>query len=291
MRTRTILVYLVLVVAFASGQALMGQKFDTITFLTSADTAAQNAVCAVFLSSLDGGASASTAISVSNVLAPPPNNEAGTLSIVLKNRNGETIVFNSAEHPNVGRGFDSHGKLQPGHTWTALLNEIIGAALGQKRDFIGYAWFLPEFGVIKGTYTNFFPLLGGSQQFQLLPAPTLAAAGQFLGDGDEWGPVGDPGQDDVLQCDEDEPVNFYFNFTADPVKVSFTIHNNGQCEVIMKDVRGRDEIQVAAFGPSRPLRAIVPLRGAKQPTAASLVVECKDDTSGKCDYKITNVRP
>jgi hypothetical protein len=108
---------------------------------------------------------------------------------------------------------------------------------------------------------------------------------------DEWWATGDPGEDKILQGDEDTENHFYFNYSRDTVIVTFTIQNDGNCNVIIMDNIGENEQARATIGTGKPIRVRVKLRGAKKPDFASLSAKCEDHSDKICDYKITNVEP
>ena len=163
-----------LVLAFCIYRYPAAQDFtaDSQPFPRMGGATSEKAVFAAFLSSLKGGTGADSAISVSHVLADS-NNEAGSLAIHLRKGNGDSYLFLSEDHPDVGRGLDENGHLQAAPTWLVFLSEIIRASAAEDVDFFGYAWIVPDFHRISGTYTNFFPGLGLSvgQAFQLQPPP------------------------------------------------------------------------------------------------------------------------
>ncbi len=143
-KVRAILFFgVILLVAFSlTGMAQEGP----ITFLNGAATTSQTALLASFLASLDDGATANSAMSISNILGTPPVNglpsggdESGSLWIFLYNQSGTNYQFHTADFPEVGSGLDADGSLSSGGTYTVNLREILTALFPDRepadRDF------------------------------------------------------------------------------------------------------------------------------------------------------------
>ncbi len=164
----------------AAGMNAVAQD-ESITIFGDVSTASQSAVLASFLSSLDDGNAASTALSISNILGAPSGSgfpsggdESGPIWIYLFSSTGKVYTFHTDDHPDVGSGLNVDGSLSPGGTYSVFLHQILQALFPDRvpadRNFTGYAWVVANFDAVTGTYVNSFPALEASQAFLMQPS-------------------------------------------------------------------------------------------------------------------------
>ncbi len=173
------IVLLTIVIGVAFGTAAAK---DT-PFLAVQVTTDQVALFVPFVSFSQGNG-VQTALSVSNILAAPDgifpttglSRDEGSIEIYLFEANGDVITFETQDN-SIGNGsLDEEGELRAGHTWTAQLSDILGAADALPTDpndiFTGYAWVVANFDAAQGTSTVFVLDLGFAQSLNMEPTIT-----------------------------------------------------------------------------------------------------------------------
>ena len=130
------------------------------------------------------GAGIDSALSVSNILAAPNgifptaglSRKEGSIELYIFMANGDVLAVETEDN-SIGNGvLDAEGELKAGHTWTALLSQILKGADAlptDKNDVVsGYAWIVCNFDAAQGTVTVFFPDFGFAQSLNLEPTIT-----------------------------------------------------------------------------------------------------------------------
>ncbi len=180
LRLPVALVFLAFLVFGASAMAAENpakMSTDSDSTLGVSTTLSQSAVFAAFLSDVNGGADANTAISISNIVIAPPkisgistpdlNDTQGPITGYFYGNDGSSYVYKTSDNPTVGSGLDEAGELGPGGTWAVFMSELLGT-MGVE-NFIGFGWFVADFDAVAGTYTNFFTGISAGFGAQMVP--------------------------------------------------------------------------------------------------------------------------
>ncbi len=176
-KVRAIVLFTIVIgVAFGTAAA------KDMPFLQSDGTTDQVALFVPFLAYSEA-AGINSAFSVSNILAAPDgifptegmSSDEGSIQIFIFTSEGDTLTIETEDN-SLGNGtLDDEGKLKAGHTWTALLSQILDAAdalPAADEVFSGYAWIVVNVDAAQGTATVFFPDFGFSQSMDMQPTIT-----------------------------------------------------------------------------------------------------------------------
>lgn len=187
-------------VAQSAAQSKPVEGASPAVFFQESGSSAYRAVFAQFLAVIpsvdDESMSVDCAISISNVCASPASvapylargdaPTSGRITLFLYNLDGTRTIYQTqpaaSQEAQLGAGLSADGTLEPGHTWTVRLAEILASVYGVPEDmltdpgvlgpggFRGYGWILSDFDCLAGTYNNTVFGVGFTQAYEMVPA-------------------------------------------------------------------------------------------------------------------------